>query len=163
MQNDPLAPGDELENQIVGHGPRLKAFLIRLAPKAGEDLLQEVMARALRYKRSYDPEGSLFGWLKRTAYRVYLDHLKKEKSQPRLLGDRIWDLPAKGEGRAENREYALSLLRELNPKEKKVFTRFHIREQSIREISLALGLAQGTVKSHLHRARKKLAFGRREE
>jgi RNA polymerase sigma-70 factor (ECF subfamily) len=75
-QPDPVGLSvDALQNQIVAHVPRLRAFLRKLSGSAqdAEDLLQDTLERSLRYRHSFDRSGSLPGWLMKTAFRCYLD------------------------------------------------------------------------------------------
>ena len=55
------------------------------------------------------------------------------------------------------RDTVEELLGRLSPVEREVMVRFHQREQLIVEIARELRTPEGTVKSHLHRARRKLA------
>jgi DNA-directed RNA polymerase specialized sigma24 family protein len=45
----------------------------------------------------------------------------------------------------------------LRPLEREVLLRFHQNMESVREIALATDMPEGTVKSHLSRARRRLA------
>jgi DNA-directed RNA polymerase specialized sigma24 family protein len=49
------------------------------------------------------------------------------------------------------------LERALAPLERDIVLRFHGRGDSVREIARALHMPEGTVKSHQHRSRRKLA------
>lgn len=157
MEEDPAHP---LERELLGELPRVRAFLKRLAAGRGyqevEDLLQETVARALRYRESFDPRRTLGPWLRKMAFRVFLD------AGPRLDGSAAQveepiAPPAEREGQLEREETVERLLRRLNAKEREVLVRFHRDEQSVEDIARALGMPSGTVKSHLHRARMRLA------
>ena len=68
-----------LDQRLVAELPGLRAFLRRLASSGGsrgdvEDLVQEVVARALRYRAAFDPTRALGPWLRGTALRTFLDH-----------------------------------------------------------------------------------------
>jgi RNA polymerase sigma-70 factor (ECF subfamily) len=155
---------EPLEERLVGELPSLRAFLARLSGSArrGEvdDLVQETLARVLRLGRSYDPERPLGPWLRATALRVLIDQRRAPGTVP---------LDAEVEERAlpdglEGREGVERLLAALDGVERDVLARFHVRGEPIAAIAAELGLPEGTVKSHLHRARRKLAerFGARE-
>jgi len=49
------------------------------------------------------------------------------------------------------------MLQSLPEIERKVITALYLQQSSLRDIALELHMAEGTVKSHLHRARKRLA------
>lgn len=151
---------DPLEERLVGEIPALRAFLLRLAGSPArrhevDDLVQETLARALRYRGSFDPERSPGPWLRATALRLWIDRGRPARAEHE---------PLEGETAAEERGDALErrdsvrrVLAALEGAEREVLVRFHGRGESIRAIASALGLPEGTVKSHLHRARRRLA------
>ncbi len=153
--------GFRLEREMLGELPSVRAFLGKLLSGRRdvevEDLVQETVARALRYQSSFDPRHSLGPWLRRTAFRVFLDHggapqrdSHAEVVEPEAPRSEL-------DGRVETREALEHILRSLQGVEREVLVRFHRDEQPLSEIATALGLPIGTVKSHLHRARKRLA------
>jgi RNA polymerase sigma-70 factor, ECF subfamily len=157
--------GEPLERDLVAELPELRAFLRRVAAGAArsevEDMVQEVMARALRYRESFDGSRELGPWLRGTALRVLLDHRAKLARAPTALGEHeeasaeaSADEVGERMERLDSIERALERLSEV---EREIVVRFHGRDESIREIAAALALPEGTVKSHLHRARRKLA------
>lgn len=156
---------EPLEERLVGELPALRAFLIRLSGPArrGEvdDLVQETMARALRLQRSYDRERPLGPWLRATALRIWID--QKRWSAPVPLAAEVEAVPSSYG--AEERDSLERLLAALDGIEREVLARFHVRGQTIAAIASELALPEGTVKSHLHRARRKLVgrFGSRED
>jgi RNA polymerase sigma-70 factor (ECF subfamily) len=153
------APDAQLAEQI----PRLKAFLRKLSPGDEEDLLQEVMARALKYGHAFQAEGSLSGWLMKTGFRVFLDSRAREKKTAAPMGDKVWDIPAPPENGSDLREVVEELLHGLEEKDRDLLRRFHCEGESIERIAKAYGMPEGTVKSRLHRARRKLARKKMEE
>jgi RNA polymerase sigma-70 factor (ECF subfamily) len=162
----PSETADALERRILEEVPRLRAFLRKLARDEAEDLLQEALERVLRYRSAFDPEGSLRGWLQKTAFRVYLDHRGRRSRSPEPLGERADRLiGGASASQLEAREEVERLLSGLSAPEREVILRFHRDERSIDEIAKDLGMPGGTVKSHLHRARRKIArrgSGRRD-
>lgn len=154
-----------LDDRLVAELPALRAFVAKLAgaraPTADvEDVAQEVVARALRYRGSFDVERALGPWLRTTALRVFLDHRERGANAPQAIDGDARELetshPEVGEV-AERREELASMLERLDEVERDVLVRFHARGNSVREIAGALRMPEGTVKSHLHRARRKLA------
>lgn len=152
--------GSRLERELLGELPSVRAFLGKLLRGRRdlevEDLVQETVARALRYRSSFDPRHSLGPWLRRTAFRVFLDHggggeraSLSEAAEPEAPRSEL-------DGRVETREALEHILRSLQGLERDVLVRFHRDEQPLSEIAAALQLPIGTVKSHLHRARKRL-------
>jgi len=162
-----LRSEDSLEARLLAEIPHLRAFLRRLmgglAPVDGEDVLQEVMSRALRYRDAFDRRRALRPWLRTTALRAWLDHRERRRREPVALGDREDELRAPMGDEMESAESVESLLRPLSAVERDVLVRFHRDDCSVREIAEALRMPEGTVKSHLHRARRRLAALGREE
>ncbi len=156
-----LAP---LEERLPAELPRLLAYLRRLAggtrpPLDAEDLVQDVMQRALHYRHAYDPSRPLFPWLRQMAFRTFVSRLAEARRAPICGADEAREpREASREGRGvELREQVEQLLSTLSPTEAEVLRRFHLRAQPVAEIATSMGLPEGTVKSHLHRARRQLA------
>jgi RNA polymerase sigma-70 factor, ECF subfamily len=161
-----LRPEDPLEARLVAEMPALRRFSERLLARgaagpgascreSADDLVQEVLHRALRYRHAFDRERALAPWLRRTALRVFLD--TRARTAPQELGATVPELAAPARDELEQREQVAHMLAPLAPVERDVLLRFHRRGESVREIAAELELAEGTVKSHLHRARRKLA------
>lgn len=145
--------------ELVACTPRLRAFIRRLCLREADDVLQECLARAWRSRASFRPDASLEAWLTKIAFRTWLDH--QARPQPRRLEDDDLPIAARGDLSVELREEIARALATLGPVEREVLLRFHRDGQSIRQIARALGAPEGTVKSHLHRARARLAEGDR--
>jgi RNA polymerase sigma-70 factor (ECF subfamily) len=155
-----------LEDRLLEELPRIRAFVAKLARGAGlaneiDDMVQEVAARALRYRRAFDVERELSPWLHKAALRVFLDHRERSRREVASVHEvQPVDASTPCEARLDDREEIERLLAKLSAVERDVLTRFHARGESVREIAERLRLPEGTVKSHLHRARRKLAEGR---
>ena len=158
---------EDLAQRILDSGPRIRSFLRRLSGQSPgrnshdiDDLLQDVMERSIRYRHAFDPAaGSLESWMLKTAFRTFLDHRYRAARQPPTLGDDLSLVGAPVADVAELRDQLGFLLRQLTPVEQDIVLRFHHRRETIVEIAQALGMPTGTVKSHLHRARRKIAKG----
>lgn len=159
----PVPPvSDVMEGKLPEEIPFLRAFLRRLVvgcPNLDlDDLQQQTMDRALRYRDKYDPERSLRPWLQTIGFRVFLDAREASKREPFLVqegeGPEVVDV---GGESASRRQELLRVLNTLPEPQGEVLQRFYLQEQSVQEIAAALRLAAGTVKSHLHRGRKRLA------
>lgn len=163
----PSSPAIPLDERIAATRSRVRAFLRRLAPEDAEDLSQEALARALRYRDAYRPGGSLMSWMLRIAFRVYLDHREGERRRPAELGERDVEVAdSQSSARrpdAGDEALVASRLGSLGETERDVLLRFHRDGRTIREIAAELAMPEGTVKSHLHRARRKLAAYRSDE
>lgn len=158
-----IDPTAALDERIAAEIPRLRRFLGRLNGRRAadlDDLVQESLTRALRYRESFDGRRALWPWLKRTAFRVFLD----QRSSGRLdFEEGIAEAPARDDDGVAQRDEVNRLLAALPAIEREVLLRFHRDGRSVREIAAERGAPEGTIKSHLHRARRRLAARRDEE
>lgn len=150
---------DPLEERLVGEIPALRAFLLRLAGSPArrhevDDVVQETLARALRYRASFDAERAAGPWLRATAVRVWIERRPSLDSRNDLI-EGVAD-PARSD-ELEQLDTVRRVLAAVEGLEREVLARFHLHGESIRAIAAALALPEGTVKSHLHRARRRLA------
>lgn len=144
--------------------PELRAYVARLARgHEREDLVQEVASRALRSAQSHDASRPLGPWLKRTALRAWIDTRERGARSPRLIEPPEVAIDSNELRAIDVNEEVDHWLARLCGIEREVIERFHRHDQSLREISVALEMPEGTVKSHLHRARRKLAALRNGE
>jgi len=166
--SEEIDPGAALDERLAAEIPRLRGFLGKLNGSRGADVddqVQESLARALRYRESFDGRRALWPWLKRTAFRVFLDERRAARLRFEEGVEAVAEVPVPdraGEGIAQ-REQVRRLLASLPAIEREVLTRFHQGGRSVREIAAALALPEGTIKSHLHRARRRLAEWGSEE
>lgn len=158
MSLDRAAPlANQFEQDLVAEMPRVRAFLRRMAPADADDLLQESVSRALQYRGSHRDDSAVGSWMMKIAFRVFLDHREQLRRRPRVLGDDVDDVvdPRAPSGSRVGIDVE-PMLQRLDEREREVLVRFHRSGHTIAEISASLGLPVGTVKSHLHRARRKL-------
>ena len=164
---DGRADEDPFAASLAAETPRVRSYIARLIPRTEvDDLVQETLTRAWRYRAGFDSDKEIGPWLRATALRVALDHRARRQREPALteLVQEPAARPAASSEEHEKQEEASVLLARLDATERDVLVRFHRLGHSIAEIANALRLPAGTVKSHLHRARKKLARdGRGEE
>jgi RNA polymerase sigma-70 factor (ECF subfamily) len=155
-------PPPTLEVRLSAEAPALRAFLRRIAGESAarqhvDDLAQETLARALRYRGAFDQRRPVGAWLRGVALRVLIDHRARHARAPEMLDAEVHEPHAPAVDALEQRDELESLLALLAKVERDVLVRFHSGGQSIEEIASALAMPVGTVKSHLHRARRKLA------
>ena len=152
---DPAPERLPFERRLEGAMPELARFAARLEGADGDDLTQEVLAKALRGRASFDPSRPILPWLKRIAMRLAIDRARRRADQAGPLASE----PPGDHGGVhafERREELARWLALLEEPERNCLVGFHVEGRSIAELARRLGLPQGTVKSHLHRARRKL-------
>jgi RNA polymerase sigma factor (sigma-70 family) len=133
-------------------------------PDDARDLCQETFLRVHRQLRQFRFECPLKSWIGRIAYSIALRHLERRRAAPvthlddenesvlDTLADESLDL----EGDVGDRQLALRLregVDALPPVPRTLMTLFHLEELSIAEIATMTDMSEGTVKSHLFRAR----------
>ena len=154
---------------MLAEVPAVRGFLRRLATGRPdldiEDLLQETMLRAWKYQSSFDPGREARAWLQSVAFRVFLDARERARRGPRPLGDQEVEADAASPGGAAPRTAVVDaealerLLGALPERDRAVLHGFHVEGRSVRELATVHDVAEGTVKSWLHRARRRLAEG----
>ncbi len=160
---DGMAEEDPFAVSLAAESPRVRSYLARLIPRTEvDDLVQETLTRAWRYRSGFDSGKELGPWLRATALRVALDHRARKQREPLTAALEQEPVARPAESSEEHEEIGVLLAR-LDATERDVLVRFHRLGHSVAEIAGALRLPAGTVKSHLHRARRKLAQGVRRE
>jgi RNA polymerase sigma-70 factor (ECF subfamily) len=130
-----------------------------------KDLCQEVFLRIYRGRDGFRGDSRVSTWVAQIAYNICLNHRRKKKAIPWSVGDKTSNASEPcseepGPDRiAEDRDALDRLLRAMNrlPKPYRVaLTLFHVEEMDYRDIARTMGVPEGTVKSHLFRARRLL-------
>jgi RNA polymerase sigma-70 factor (ECF subfamily) len=154
---------DPLRERLRAEAPRLRAFVARLTGRSGpdaDDIAQEALTRAWRYRRSFDSLRELGPWLRAAAFRAFLDHRERADRAPGPLAS---EPAARLDDDVDSRDTVDLWLAVLSESERDVLVRFHRLQHSVAEIASDLGIPEGTVKSQLHRARRKIAERMRTE
>ncbi len=133
------------------------------------ELCQETFLRVHRHLHQYRGESRLGTWVGRVAYHVAVRHLERKRIQ----------MVSSDEGEDEDGKHPLAqavdpldleaaiadaqlqrrlqaAIEALPPLPRTLLTLYHLEELPIPEIAQITGLASGTIKSHLFRARLKL-------
>ena len=148
----------DFDAELGAELPAVRQLLRRLTGQAhdADDLAQETWLRAQRYRDAFDAGGSMAGWLGRIAFRLFLDWRERRAREPRPLAEPDASAAPAGDD-VDRREWIERKLQLLRPLERDILLRFHRAGESVAAIAMALGLPEGTVRSHLHRARQRLA------
>ena len=136
---------------------------------AAQDLTQEVFLRVFKSLRSFRAgEGSFVVWLTRLTRNLLVDHYRRTKQErvTDALDDKLAILEektaqhARTDGLVAGREAGEVLqaaLQKLSPELREAVILRDLQDMEYREIALALGVPEGTVKSRLNRGRAELA------
>lgn len=152
---------DAFEVLFREHYPRLVALGTAMTGslEAGHDLAQETLLRAYDHwdvVGGYDYQAA---WLRRVLTNLAIDRHRSTSSEAVALArshvERLGEAPALAEWDR--------LVAGLDPRQRVVVTLFYGDDRSVEEIAELLGLAEGTVKSTLWRARQRLRDVHRQE
>ncbi|MGH9162720.1 MAG: RNA polymerase sigma factor [Vicinamibacteraceae bacterium] len=151
---------EELYHQ---HSGRLYALTLRMLGNAAdaEDLLQEVFLTAYRKLGSFKGASSLGTWLYRLAVNACLDHLRSRSARNDLRTDSLDraeapPVSAKDPALVPTRFDLERAIRELPPASRSCFVLHDIEGFEHHEVASMLGIAVGTSKSQVHKARMKI-------
>lgn len=154
------------EELVKAHQRSLYAYILRLSgkPELAEDVVQEAFVRALTNLDRFDPRFRFSTWVFTIARRVYVNHL--QRCRPELncvavdeaLSDRTGAAlrMQRNESATGLRDAIQGALMTLPFVQREVLILFHQHEWPINLIASHLNLPEGTVKSHLHRGRRRL-------
>ena len=147
------------------HAGRLYSVAVRLLgnPADAEDLLQEIFLAAHRKLDTFRGEAALGTWLYRLATNLCLDHLRSRTGRSNQMTDSLEDetglFDTATAGLAEQTVTKMDLERALArlPEGcRAAFVLHDVEGLEHREVAEILGIAEGTSKSQVHKARFKL-------
>ena len=147
------------------HSGRLYSLALRMvgSPADAEDLLQEIFLSAHRKLEGYRGEAALGTWLYRLATNQCLDYLRSRAAKTSQVTGTIDDeigLSDVGSRNLGERTVAKMdlerALAQLPEGARAAFVLHDVEGLEHREVAQALGVAEGTSKSQVHKARLKL-------
>ena len=153
------------EELYRAHAGRLYSVAFRLLGNAAdaEDLLQEIFLAAHRKLDTFRGESALGTWLYRLATNLCLDHLRSRTGRSNQLTDPLDDEPGVFDtsvGSLADRTVAKMdlerALARLPEGCRAAFVLHDVEGLEHREVAEVLGIAEGTSKSQVHKARLKL-------
>ena len=147
------------------------AVIVRIVrdPSRAEELAQDTFVRAFRALHTYDPSRAFSTWLLAIAHHGAIDERRKAAPETVSIdaianacgeGDIADPDPATPASLAERAALARALdtaIGRLRPEYRELVALKYEAEVGYDEIADITGLPVGTIKSHLHRARKELA------
>ncbi|MCA9681424.1 MAG: sigma-70 family RNA polymerase sigma factor [Myxococcales bacterium] len=144
------------------HQGKVRGLLLRLTnnPTLADDLAQEVFLRAYRGLVGFEGRARFSTWLYRISYNVFLNHRSRSREHDALpQGFESRAAAPDGElsaARCDLRRDLAAAIAELPERYRAVVTLYYLEDVSYPEIAEVLDLPLGTVKTHLHRAKKML-------
>jgi RNA polymerase sigma-70 factor (ECF subfamily) len=149
---------------------RIFGYLLRSVRnyEDAEELTLEVFFKAYRALGAWKPKAKFSTWLYTIASNLSIDYHRAKSRQPvfmledeevienRLIATDISSNPEKSLEDKERGRIIREAVDELSVKQKSVFMLARYEGMQIKEVAETLGIAEGTVKIHLHRAVKKL-------
>ncbi len=136
-----------------------KVFRMALAymkdPARAEDVTQEIFLKLWRALPDYDRRASPGTWLYTIARNTCLSALRSDSYRKSRPLDTIDEPAVPAPALFADTELA-RCLDQLSEIQRNVITLFYLQEKRIDEVARMLGMPEGTVKSHLHRARSVL-------
>lgn len=154
------------EECIRAHQGSLYAYMLRLSgrPDVAEDIVQDAFVRALTNLERFDFRFRFSTWLFTIAKRLYVNACQKHK--PAFDSDIVdfsEGMGARPEGSAMERESQGQLsgavqhaLDSLPEEQREIIVLFYQLEWPISLIAEYMSMPEGTVKSHLHRSRRRM-------
>lgn len=165
-----LKTGDtEALEQLIGRwrsGAEAYACSLLHDPQAAEDAVQEAFSRIYAVRADIDEDRSFSAYLYTIVKRICIDELRKKKRYPILPGE----LPDPPVPSAEteyisrwDRLNRIHLVAELDETDRKLLTAFSLEGKSTKQIAGEMNLTDGQVRVRLHRIRKKMKKGMKDD
>jgi RNA polymerase sigma-70 factor (ECF subfamily) len=170
----------ELQEVVSRHLPSLyrRAYRFVGDPHDAEDAVQDALLSAYKHLDQFKGNAKMTTWLTTIVTNCALTQLRRRPRQPHVsldeplnegqdycVSDKLTDAKPSPEVECMNAELHGHLLRfvtELSPRLRKVIQLRHFEGHSTGEVAEMLGVAEGTVKAQVSRARLKLKHMARE-
>lgn len=157
---------DAFRELVAAHQHMVFGLLARTVddPSAVEDLAQDVFLRVYRGLPYFRGDARIGTWIYRIVANVVAQHHAGRRPAEPSLDERDEDGGTKLEPGAVDRQFSDLELRErlekalatLPPAYRLVLASHYFQDMGYEELAVALGMPLGTVKTHLHRAKRLL-------
>ena len=165
-----LGDQDAFDELMRRYKHRIYAYILRSVKnyEDAEELTIEVFFKVYRALHKWKPQAKFSTWLYKIAYNVSIDHHRAKKRHiTHSLDNNLLSIdeptakdlgsdPEKLIVEKDRHRVINQAVDHLSQNQKKVFLMNRYDGLQIKEIAEILGIAEGTVKIHLHRAIKKL-------
>lgn len=145
------------------HQANVRGLILRLSrgdAALADDLAQDAFLRAYKALPAFEGRAQFSTWMYRIAYNAFLSHQSRTKPTVRAPeeGDLALMSRANEDGvrRSEMRRDLRGAIAELPEAYRNVVELYYIAGRSYPEIAEQLDIPLGTVKTHLHRAKREL-------
>lgn len=139
--------------------PQLRRFLLNLTlgnTALVDDIAQETFVKAYLNVRSFRGLSSFRTWLFRIAYNEFYSHVRSLREQVGEVTDSLIGDCAHDDLSADAQITVNQALARLTDVERTAVVLFYIEDQPVKKIAVIMQMPEGTVKSHLHRAKAKM-------
>lgn len=126
-----------------------------------EDLAQDAFVRVWQALPRYDGRASFSTWIYVIARNACLSELRRRRLRPTSPLDDAVEPQAEGlpaGPAADVRLDCVALLRTLPERQRRVVSLFYLEGRSYEQVAAMLEMPLNTVRSHLHRARRRMAL-----
>lgn len=144
------------------YGNKSLGFFIRMLngdKERSQDLNQDLFLRVMEKHESFNPELNFYTWLFTIARNMCFSELKRSKKSEMLIGENAVSSPSQ-EGEFDKgvfRKQLANALSGLSQEHKLAFELRYLQELSVKEIAVITEVPEGTVKSRLFHATKKVS------
>ena len=151
----------EIRDGLLEAIPHLRAFAISLSgsPDKADDLVQETIARAIAGINRFESGSNLRAWLVTILRNLFYSQDRRtgrEVEDPDgTYAARLWSAPEQ-EGKVTHQNL-LAALQTLQVEQREALVLIGAQGLSYEEAAKIVGVAEGTIKSRVHRARVNLA------
>ena len=153
------APTGDFETDLTQLLPRLRIYALSLTrdPIRADDLVQQTVLRSLAGRKSFRPGTNFPGWLFRIQRNEFISGLRRERPTLELNDAIVSTLsqPHRQESGLVLREF-MTAFRTLAGEQRRALLLTALEGHSHATIAAAAGIAIGTVKSRVSRARAQL-------
>jgi len=144
---------------VEAYQPGVRRMLLNLTrgdTSLTDDLAQETFLKAYLNVQNFKGLSSFSTWLYRIAYNEFVGHTRHQHEQA-MEASTLATLSTGSEQLDTDALAVRQAIATLGEVERVVVTLFYLEDLPIKQISQIMQLPQGTIKSHLHRARAHLA------
>jgi len=151
---------------VRAHQAGLQAFVLRMSgrPEVAEDIVQEAFLRVLRNLDRFDSRFRFSTWVYTIARRLFLNDVQRNRPVASSTAvenhARASEAEKADPARHETLQNLHAMLDEalaiLPPLQREIVLLYHQQGWPVAEIAIHLAIPEGTVKSHLFRARRRM-------